>query len=318
MKRMVHSTLTVKCAALALMLMLSYAFATRAQARLSSSVRLPVSSQGDAEWQKAAFDEEEISVLIPVFPTVIVYTGERLFFQGSDEKILEQRHYSGYSNGFIYAIDSYKVKNPQRLLKDMADNLASHLRFEKDIMRDGFKGKQYRMKNPYYSQVYFFAAARHVYIITLAVSDEANQSPAKFLSSLRLGDSKEVAEANARPAKTYDTGGMLVARAPGTQTSNQGEIFRPSAVTRKATMIWRPEPIYTEEARRNQVSGTVVLRAVFHSSGQVTNIRVMSGLADGLTEKAVEAARSIRFFPAVKDDRLVSQYIQIEYNFNLY
>jgi TonB family protein len=89
-------------------------------------------------------------------------------------------------------------------------------------------------------------------------------------------------------------------------------------VERKATIVWRPEPIYTEEARKNQVQGTVVLRGVFSSSGQVTNIRVVSGLADGLTEKAVEAARSIRFFPAVKDGKFVSQYIQIEYNFNLY
>jgi TonB family protein len=78
------------------------------------------------------------------------------------------------------------------------------------------------------------------------------------------------------------------------------------------------EPQYTEEARENAVSGTVVLRAVFSASGDVTNIRVVSGLPYGLTESAVEAAREIRFSPAVKDGRPVSQYIQIEYNFNLY
>jgi protein TonB len=94
--------------------------------------------------------------------------------------------------------------------------------------------------------------------------------------------------------------------------------FSPREVTQKARILSRPEPQYTEEARKNQVSGTVVLRAVFSSSGQVTGIRAVSGLPYGLTEKAIAAARQIRFSPAMKDGRAVSQYIQIEYNFNLY
>lgn len=95
-------------------------------------------------------------------------------------------------------------------------------------------------------------------------------------------------------------------------------VFAPKEVTQKARILSRPEPQYTEEARKNQVSGTVVLKAVFSSSGQVTNIRAVSGLPYGLTEKAIAAARMIRFSPAMKDGRAVSQYIQIEYNFNLY
>lgn len=95
-------------------------------------------------------------------------------------------------------------------------------------------------------------------------------------------------------------------------------VFNPREVNQKARILSRPEPQYTEEARKNQVSGTVVLRAVFSSSGQVTNIRTVSGLPYGLTERAIAAARQIRFSPAMKDGRAVSQYIQIEYNFNLY
>jgi TonB family protein len=104
---------------------------------------------------------------------------------------------------------------------------------------------------------------------------------------------------------------------------NNGELdpnrtYNPREVEVKARILSRPEPQYTEEARKNQVSGTVVLRAVFSSSGQVTNIRTVSGLPHGLTERAIAAARQIRFSPAMKGGRAVSQYIQIEYNFNLY
>ncbi len=95
-------------------------------------------------------------------------------------------------------------------------------------------------------------------------------------------------------------------------------IFSPKDVTSKARVLSKPEPQYTEEARKNQVTGTVILRAVFSSSGQVTNISARAGLPYGLTERAIAAARQIKFTPATKDGRPVSMYIQLEYNFNLY
>jgi TonB family protein len=95
-------------------------------------------------------------------------------------------------------------------------------------------------------------------------------------------------------------------------------VFSGKEVTSKARVLSKPEPQYTEEARKNQITGTVVLRAVFTSGGQVTNIRSVSGLPFGLTERAIAAARQIKFSPAMKDGRPVSMYIQLEYNFNLY
>lgn len=95
-------------------------------------------------------------------------------------------------------------------------------------------------------------------------------------------------------------------------------IFSGKDVSQKARVLSKPEPQYTEEARKNQITGTVVLRAVFTSGGQVTQIRAVSGLPYGLTERAIAAARLIKFQPAMKDGRAVSMYIQLEYNFNLY
>lgn len=96
------------------------------------------------------------------------------------------------------------------------------------------------------------------------------------------------------------------------------KIFRTSEVSQKARILSKPEPPYTEEARKNQVTGTVVLKVVFSSSGQVTNIRAVSGLPNGLTEKAIAAAHSIKFIPAIKDGRNVSMYAQLEYTFTIY
>jgi TonB family protein len=96
------------------------------------------------------------------------------------------------------------------------------------------------------------------------------------------------------------------------------KIFTGKDVTTKARLISKPEPQYTEDARKNQITGTVVLKVVFASSGQVTNIRTVSGLPYGLTERAIAAARQIKFTPATKDGHQVSMWMQMEYNFNLY
>ena len=100
--------------------------------------------------------------------------------------------------------------------------------------------------------------------------------------------------------------------------TDYNKIFSGKDVTTKARVLSKPEPQYTEEARKNQITGTVVLRAVFSSAGQVTQIRAVSGLPNGLTERAIAAARQIKFVPATKDGRSVSMWMQLEYNFNLY
>ena len=94
-------------------------------------------------------------------------------------------------------------------------------------------------------------------------------------------------------------------------------VYNPADVTR-ARVLFKPEPQYTEEARKNSITGTVILRVVFSRTGEVTNIRAMQSLQGGLTEKAIAAARQIRFVPATRNGQPVSMYMQLEYNFNLY
>jgi protein TonB len=95
-------------------------------------------------------------------------------------------------------------------------------------------------------------------------------------------------------------------------------LFKPAEVDQRARVLSKPEPHYTEEARRNQITGRVILRVVFASSGEVVQIQALDALPFGLTEQAIAAARAIKFEPAMKGGRPVSVYMQLEYNFNLY
>jgi TonB family protein len=85
----------------------------------------------------------------------------------------------------------------------------------------------------------------------------------------------------------------------------------------KPTIIYRENAGYTMEARQNRVEGVVVLSVVFNVNGSITDVRVVRGLPDGLTEKAIEAAKKIRFQPAVKDGTPVSVRGAIEFSFKL-
>jgi TonB family protein len=104
----------------------------------------------------------------------------------------------------------------------------------------------------------------------------------------------------------------------GDNNSERNRIFKVGEVTRRAVINSRPEPLYTDEARKEQITGTVVLRLVLNADGTVTNIVPLNRLGGGLTEKAIEAARRIQFTPAERDGRRVSQYATINYNFNIY
>lgn len=95
-------------------------------------------------------------------------------------------------------------------------------------------------------------------------------------------------------------------------------IFTPAEVTQKARVLSKPEPQYSEAARKAGVTGKVVLRAVFSDEGEVKHIVILRAVGYGLTTRSIDAARQIRFTPAMKDGQPVSMSLQLEYNFNLF
>lgn len=94
-------------------------------------------------------------------------------------------------------------------------------------------------------------------------------------------------------------------------------VFSISNVTTRPQILGRPTPGYTEEARRAQIEGAVKLAAVLDANGAVSEIRVVRGLGYGLDERAIEAARQLRFVPAQKDGHRVSVRVFLEFKFTL-
>jgi len=91
--------------------------------------------------------------------------------------------------------------------------------------------------------------------------------------------------------------------------------YRKNPTFKKLRILAKPDAGYTEEARRNNVSGQVVLYVLFAETGHINQISVVRGLPFGLTERAIAAARKIEFEPAELDGKKVAYPLVVVYNF---
>ncbi len=86
----------------------------------------------------------------------------------------------------------------------------------------------------------------------------------------------------------------------------------------RPTILYKERARYTEDARQNQIQGTVVLSVIFGADGRIHDVRAVHSLPNGLTEEAMSVVQRIRFNPAVRGGKPVSVRSTIEYNFTLY
>jgi TonB family protein len=89
-----------------------------------------------------------------------------------------------------------------------------------------------------------------------------------------------------------------------------------SGDTRPVALPGWPKPNYTEKARNNKVSGTVVMRVLVGADGEVKQVEVIRGLPDGLNEEAVKSIRQMRFKPATKNGQPVEFWVTMEASFS--
>lgn len=286
---------------LTLLVVPSLAQTAQAQDRPDSSSTADLS-----DWKRYTVKDEEFSVLLPVMPAMTTFK-THIHRLNKDRR---QRILGAYADGVVYVIHTFE--NPKRrqsldvVITEFYDE--SEKRTPRNLTLGGFSGKEYQSQTADRMGVsQFYITDRNIYLFMAVGSNLGNPEVAipKFLSSIRLEKSPE---------------GTEVVNGPGEQPNAEpnDQPLTGKEVTRRASVFTKPEPSYTDAARKNEITGTVVLRVVFSSSGHLTNIRVVSGLPYGLTEKAIEAARQIKFIPAIKDGRFVSMHIQLEYNFNLY
>jgi TonB family protein len=83
-------------------------------------------------------------------------------------------------------------------------------------------------------------------------------------------------------------------------------IYRRSGVTQMALLKDPLQVSYTTDAAQNKVEGKIVLQVVVCSDGRVSDVRIDEPLPFGLTERAIEAIKKVRFQPALLGTQPVS------------
>lgn len=116
-----------------------------------------------------------------------------------------------------------------------------------------------------------------------------------------------------------------------------------ASLTVCATSSWNPRPLFTFQSpdddkvytvkevdvkakvknrmenlprRKNDCpeNVSVSLRAVFRKSGKVTDVIIRKSSRCSYDQEAIEAVLRLKFDPAIKDGKQVSQYSEIEFN----
>jgi TonB family protein len=90
-----------------------------------------------------------------------------------------------------------------------------------------------------------------------------------------------------------------------------------AALTKPAEITFKPKPEYSEEAVRLKVEGIVKLQVTLKTSGQVEVLNVINGLGYGLDEKAISAAKQVKFKPAQHEGKDVDSTVVMSIIFEL-
>src|SRR5579864_8878210 len=111
------------------------------------------------------------------------------------------------------------------------------------------------------------------------------------------------------------TGGFgseqVVHQGPKIAQADSGPATTPVEIT------YKPNPVYTPEARSLKLEGEVLLEVSFAANGTLHVNRVVRGLGHGLDEAAIAAANKIRFKPALRYSQPVDSTAVVHVMFQL-
>ncbi len=254
-------------------------------------------------WKKYTVEGERFTVSLPTAPAMTTFRS----LIREQRKTRRQRSIGVYADGTVYTI--FVSENVGQSMNDFISERIRYKRWdsasETSVTLGEFKGKQYSNENKGLREVaqFFSVDGRYYEFTATGYFDE--DAVKHFFSSIVF---------------TRKTQGIEIVDGEGLPFDNPtcDQLFTGPQVDNKVRLVQKPEPTYTEPARENQVTGTVIIKAVFSCNGSLTNIQTVEGLPNGLTEQAIAAARKIKFVPGIKGGKYASMWMQLVYNFNLY
>jgi TonB family protein len=272
-----------------------------------------VQAQTTPTWFTYTVKDEKFSVAFPALPAC------------EYRKVLDQRYgkerievaIGAYADGVVYTV--FIIESSARSFDEFIGRRTRsgrvwNLSTERKVTVDGVERRVFNTIDSASGETHFFANGNRLFQFAAVGAAPDDARITQFFSSIWLTQKEgSIDLTKPLPDLQVSVSPMSTTTSEGNENTSTG-----GKADRKVYVAFKPEPRYTEDARQNRIVGTVILKCVFSANGTITRISVVQGLPLGLTERAIAAARMIKFIPAMKEGRFVSVFIQLEYNFNLY
>lgn len=277
---------------------------------------------GKLEWTRISSPKGDVVLSMPV--------GFLVDGEGTELRIVSIR------GGVTLDFTVTRGVDPKRRLGWLRESLRQSGKFEHSQLTLGkFIGDVLIYSEKRYSIQFYLASGKGYYQIRAAAETASNPVLLEFLNSIRLDgqpltkqDTPAVFTQDAVPIQKLETSPIVkeALKKPDARkvkviydsNAKPSELPSQDGNSRPVMVLRKPQALYSSAARNAGVQGAVRLKVQLRGDGGIGDIIIVSGLAKGLTEKAVDAAKKIKFVPAEKDGKPIDSLVTFEYTFSLY
>ncbi len=286
-------------------------------------------------WRTFAPADEEFSVDTPA-PLTLTLFGEK------DERTVTRRYTNVYNGTYFFIFsDSGKNLLQTNLVRDFAK---SFQKSGKMFQAGNLTGEKFEFADNenFYHTILFVKTNARSYVFQTVSPTEDNHLVGIFFAGIKIAglEVKDFgkAEKNSAPEKISGNETATVTNqseknvgngngsgngngnGSSSGTNNNANLNTPTlpVQTKGANLLTKPRATYTDLARFYEITGSTNLRVTFLATGEIGAVTPVTKLPFGLTSQAINAARAIRFEPAIRNGQTINVTKQIIYSFTLY
>ena len=269
------------------------------------------------KWERYKVSDKDVSVLLPKLPVLI---------SGGDVcSEYETKQFASYADQTVYGLTitsktssgipdfcSSKKKFSEKNFADRLTQLKNELKDFTETNRkiNSLTVNRISGTDSVYWLINDFENKRWFELWAIK-GDEEKAEVKNFIESIKINKGAEGIEIGSGADRTLgDENTVIVA--------DEKKIAELKNEKTPLRIVIKPQPKYTDAARRAQTQGTVTLKVTFLANGGIGNITPVKALPYGLTEQAVFAAQRLVFIPPRWNDTPVSVSKTVVYNFTIY
>ncbi len=276
------------------------------------------------KWERYKFSKHEISLELPKMPV------SEKFVSNCNELVKE--HYALYAQETVYQV---VVASKQKISPFCREReLFNQTVFEESIERlkqvlidvekiDTVQESKITVRDKEVTKIvgkftthWVFNDLKNDKWLVLSISNRANltANEKQFINAVNFGKTLNGIELGNGASQTLGD----EEKTNENKFEEKLQVKEELSVNDSLRVVFKPRANYTDDARKNQIQGTINLRVTFLANGAVGAVTPTNFLPDGLTEQAKIAASRLVFLPQIVNGKPVNVIKTVQYSFTIY